>query len=113
MHVWGGDWSAPRRSLKSKKTIADRGPTCGKRNWCAYLGRWRGAAVNFLVVCYPVKKHGPWVLADLRVVTLMAIPIRKLISPRSPAPPPRLLKLEGISNGTNKRTPFPAEHADR
>jgi hypothetical protein len=29
----------------------------------------KGAAGNFLVASDPVKKHGPWVVADLRVVT--------------------------------------------
>jgi len=43
----------------------------------------------------------------LKMVTPMAIPIRKLISSRSPAPP-RIPTLEGISDGTDKTTPLPA-----
>jgi hypothetical protein len=31
----------------------DRGPACGRRNGFTYRGRWRGAAVNFLVVYTP------------------------------------------------------------
>jgi len=34
------------------------------------LSSWRkGAADGFLVAGYPVKKHGPWVVAPVRVVT--------------------------------------------
>jgi hypothetical protein len=29
----------------------------------------KGAAVGFLVAFDPVKKHGPWAVASLRVVT--------------------------------------------
>jgi hypothetical protein len=36
-----------------KKTLVDRGPACGRRNGFTYRGRWRGAAVNFLVVYAP------------------------------------------------------------
>ena len=48
----------PRRRLISaryfiKKTLVDRGPACGRRNGFTYRGRWRGAAVNFLVVYAP------------------------------------------------------------
>lgn len=40
-------------NLSFKKTLVDRGPACGRRNGFTYRGRWRGAAVNFLVVYTP------------------------------------------------------------
>jgi hypothetical protein len=52
-----------------KKTIADQLSACCHRNGCRYDQPWRGAAGDFLVDLVPVKKHGPWVVADLRVVT--------------------------------------------
>jgi len=52
-----------------KKTIADRSSACGRRNGWRYPGRWRGAAVGFLVAYDPVKKHGPRAGADLGMVT--------------------------------------------
>jgi hypothetical protein len=35
----------------------------------------KGAAVTILVVCNPVKKPGPWVVAHLRVVTPTGDPV--------------------------------------
>jgi transposase len=35
----------------------------------------KGAAVSFLVAIDPVKKHGPWVVANLRVVTSSGDPV--------------------------------------
>jgi hypothetical protein len=54
MHGSVGDWSTPRRSSKSKKALVDHGPACGRRNGFTYRGRWRGGAVNFLVVHTPL-----------------------------------------------------------
>src|SRR3954463_11025523 len=52
-----------------QKTLAARLSACGHRNGWRYDRRGRGAAGNFLVEGVPVKKHGPRVVADLRVVT--------------------------------------------
>jgi transposase len=35
----------------------------------------KGAAVSFLVAIDPVKKHGPWVVANLRVATSSGDPV--------------------------------------
>ena len=48
---------------------------CGDRNCCALPWLWKGAAVHFLVASDPVKKHGPWVVANLRVVTSSGDPV--------------------------------------
>ena len=48
---------------------------CGRRNGRG-LSSWRkGAADGFLVAGYPVKKHGPWVVAHVRVVTPSGDPV--------------------------------------
>ena len=44
-----------------------------KRQALSWL--WKGAAVHFLVASDPVKKHGPWVVANLRVVTSLGDPV--------------------------------------
>src|SRR5271157_5406214 len=48
---------------------------CGDRNCCALSWLRKGAAVHFLVASDPVKKHGPWVVANLRVVTSSGDPV--------------------------------------
>ena len=45
------------------------GSACGVRNRLLVVCCWRGAAVSLLVANDPVKKHGPWTVARLRVVT--------------------------------------------
>ena len=45
------------------------------RNCCALSWLRKGAAVHFLVASDPVKKHGPWVVANLRVVTSSGDPV--------------------------------------
>jgi len=68
-----------------QKTLVDRGPPVDVET-VSLIMAVGGSGRQLFGGVYPVKKHGPWAFADLRVVTLMAIPIRKLISPRSPAP---------------------------
>jgi len=58
----------------SKKS-AGNAAACGDRNCCALSWLWKGAAVHFLVAIDPVKKHGPWVVANLRVVTSSGDPV--------------------------------------
>src|ERR1019366_9929218 len=48
---------------------------CGDRNCRALSWLRKGAAVHFLVASDPVKKHGPWVVADLRVVMSLGDPV--------------------------------------
>src|SRR5664279_2969851 len=48
---------------------------CGDRNCCALSWLRKGAAVHFLVASDPVKKHGPWIVANLRVVTSSGDPV--------------------------------------
>src|SRR5450756_1155075 len=62
--------SAPSKKL----TSALRAP-CGERNWSVLDCARKGAAVMILVACNPVKKHGPWVVARLRVVTPSGDPV--------------------------------------
>src|SRR5579859_2252625 len=57
---------AERDILKNHRGL---GPPVGRETAWSYLGRWEGAAVGFLVAIDPVKKHGPWAVASLRVVT--------------------------------------------
>ena len=45
------------------------GSACGVRNSLLVVWCRRGAAVCLLVAHDPVKKHGPWTVARLRVVT--------------------------------------------
>src|SRR5450830_1608472 len=72
----GGALSRPALlSAPSKKlTSALRAP-CGERNGSALDCARKGAAVMILVACNPVKKHGPWVVARLRVVTPSGDPV--------------------------------------
>src|ERR1039457_5125609 len=62
--------SAPSKKL----TLALRAP-CGERNGSVLDCARKGAAVMILVACNPVKKHGPWVFARLRVVTPSGDPV--------------------------------------
>ena len=62
--------SAPSKKLSS----ALRAP-CGDRNGSVLDCARKGAAVTILVACNPVKKHGPWVVARLRVVTPSGDPV--------------------------------------
>jgi hypothetical protein len=62
--------SAPSKKLNS----ALRSP-CGERNGSVLDCARKGAAVTILVACNPVKKHGPWVVARLRVVTPSGDPV--------------------------------------
>ena len=48
---------------------------CGRRNAGGLSSCWKGAADSFLVASDPVKKHGPWVVARLRVVTPFGDPV--------------------------------------
>ncbi len=62
--------SAPSKKLNS----ALRTP-CGERNGSVLGCARKGAADTILVACNPVKKHGPWVVACLRVVTPSGDPV--------------------------------------
>jgi hypothetical protein len=62
--------SAPSKKLNS----ALRAPW-GERNGSVLDYARKGAAVMILVACNPVKKHGPWVVARLRVVTPSGDPV--------------------------------------
>src|SRR5215211_4045497 len=54
------------------KNVRGSFSSCGHRNGLRYvLSAPRGAAVGFLVAS---AEHGPWAVADLRVVTRQAIP---------------------------------------
>ena len=59
---------AGRRSVAERSRLRDR-------NCCALSWLRKGAAVHFLVASDPVKKHGPWVVANLRVVTSLGDPV--------------------------------------
>ena len=48
---------------------------CGRRNGRGLSSWWKGAADGFLVAGYPAKKHGPWVVAHVRVVTPSGDPV--------------------------------------
>ena len=53
------------------KTLVDRFPPAGIETGCDMYyrsGRWLFGGIN------PVKKHGPWAVADLRVVTRSSDP---------------------------------------
>jgi transposase len=56
--------------LKAERDILKNAPgsfsSCGHRNEGS--GRWLFGGIN------PVKKHGPWAVADLRVVTRLSDP---------------------------------------
>ena len=62
-------------SAPSKKLIWALRAACGDRNGWVLDCAWKGAADTILVVCNPVKKHGPWVVARLRVVTPSGDPV--------------------------------------
>src|SRR5450756_1122427 len=62
-------------SAPSKKLISALRAPCGERNGSVLDCARQGAAVTILVACNPVKKHGPWVVARLRVVTPSGDPV--------------------------------------
>lgn len=62
-------------TLVSKKLISALRAPCGERNGSVLDCARKGAAVTILVACNPVKKHGPWVVARLRVVTPSGDPV--------------------------------------
>jgi transposase len=59
--------------LKAERDILKNhrgsGPPVGRETATRYRSLWEGAAVGFLVADDPVKKHGPWAVASLRVAT--------------------------------------------
>src|SRR5712691_7526751 len=57
---------AERDILKNHRGL---GPPVGRETAGRYCGPGEGAAVGFLVASDPVKKHGPWAVASLRVAT--------------------------------------------
>jgi len=61
--------------IELQKKPSRNAAACGDRNCCALSWLWKGAAVHFLVASDPVKKHGPWVVANLRVVTSLGDPV--------------------------------------
>jgi hypothetical protein len=58
-----------------KKLIWALRAACGDRNGSVLNCARKGAADMILVACNPVKKHGPWVVARLRVVTPFGDPV--------------------------------------
>ena len=59
----------------TKKLIWTLRAACGDRNGWVLDCAWKGAADTILVACNPVKKHGPWVVPRLRVVTPSGDPV--------------------------------------
>ena len=57
---------AERDILKNHRGL---GPPVGRETAGGLSLSWEGAAVGFLVASDPVKKHGPWAVASLRVAT--------------------------------------------
>jgi transposase len=57
---------AERDILKNHRGL---GPPVGRETAGGLSLSWEGAAVGFLVADDPVKKHGPWAVAGLRVAT--------------------------------------------
>jgi len=66
---------ARRGDYRNSKKPSRNAAACGDRNCRALSWLRKGAAVHFLVASDPVKKHGPWVVADLRVVTSLGDPV--------------------------------------
>src|SRR6516164_2423996 len=62
-------------SAPSKKLIWALRAACGDRNGWMLDCAWKGATDTILVACNPVKKHGPWVVAHLRLVTPSGDPV--------------------------------------
>ena len=60
--------------VAEKLSSALRAP-CGERNGSVLGCARKGAADTILAACNPVKKHGPWVVACLRVVTPSGDPV--------------------------------------
>ena len=65
--------SAPQDHVQ-KNDLGRRRP-CGRRNVGALSCTWKGAAECFLVAGDPVKKHGPWAVAGLKVATPSGDPV--------------------------------------
>ena len=63
-----------RLPLLQKNDLGRRRP-CGRRNFGALSCTWKGAAECFLVASDPVKKHGPWAVAGLKVATPFGDPV--------------------------------------
>jgi transposase len=61
------------RKISFKKTGSDRGPACSGRNGPRYCGV-EGSGRQLFGGSVPVKKRGPWAVADLPVVTLSSDP---------------------------------------
>jgi len=63
-----------RHNVSFKKTISDGVAPVGVETFgLSYAGR--GAAECFLVAIDPVKKHGPWAVAGLKVATPSGDPV--------------------------------------
>lgn len=63
-----------RMGLSFKKTCSDRRPACSGRNWSRYRGS-EGSGRKLFGGLDPVKKRGPWAVADLRMVTPSGDPV--------------------------------------
>jgi hypothetical protein len=64
--------AAAQEAFKKRARIG--APACGGRNWPRYPGS-EGSGRKVFGGCDPVKKRGPWAVADLRVVTLSGDPV--------------------------------------
>jgi hypothetical protein len=62
-----------KEPIGSYKTSSGRRPACGVRNWLRYPDR-EGSGRKVFGGLDPVKKRGPWAVADLRMVTLSSDP---------------------------------------
>jgi transposase len=62
-----------RHGISFKKTSSDRWPACSGRNGLRYPGP-EGSGRRVFGGFDPVKKRGPWAVADLRMVTLSSDP---------------------------------------
>ena len=72
-----GSRSATMRSGTSccGRALRSKSRPCGRRNVGALSCTWKGAAECFLVASDPVKKHGPWAVAGLKVATPSGDPV--------------------------------------
>ncbi len=64
-----------RHGISFKKTIWDSVAPVGVETLGALSCTWKGAAECFLVASDPVKKHGPWAVAGLKVATPSGDPV--------------------------------------
>jgi len=60
---------------RMERDILKNAAACGDRNRLALSWLRKGTAVHFLVASDPVKEHGPWVVANVRVVTSVGDPV--------------------------------------